>query len=147
MLLRLAARLWQKKENWNKINHASQNVRADPGASRELLTKPTVQLAAPVVGEEYMPQRVRNCITQKCNFAGREEHALDNQKRQGAMTLQGKVTDAGRSTTGWAEPFKEAKCDQSRSIAHVITHKDRRPGPVDDGRHYVADFSSQRSIK
>lgn len=116
----LTPRMTPGNMQWSKINHCSQEVYADPKNSRQFAGEKKDAGILKIGEEDRKPQQVRTCLTAKVNEAGRQPLCVDQYKRSMGERMAEKVTEAGRTATGWAVPYREQSCDRARSIAERV---------------------------
>jgi hypothetical protein len=103
--------------DWIKINHCSQHVYADPECSRQHRPLGNDGNHTRIGEKDRKPIQPRTCLTEKITEPGRRP-LMDTAHKQAMADLKAeKLTDAGRTGTGWAAPYGEANVDKCRSLA------------------------------
>jgi len=99
--------------NWNKVTHLSANTHADPEkmvSDKKVAKEPQGKVGG---SEDRKPKQPRVCITEKVNESQRQ---LYQPKVQDSTNITDKLNVAGRSCTGWAQPYSETVFDKLKPM-------------------------------
>mmetsp|Transcript_12305 Transcript_12305/g.33192 ORF Transcript_12305/g.33192 Transcript_12305/m.33192 type:complete len:529 (-) Transcript_12305:148-1734(-) len=111
---------------WTKINHASQNTRADPETARRREAKADTKREGfdKIGGDEKHITRPCTMVTEK--LTGTNRQAVVVRKQKDAWDIPAKVTDAGRSSMGWARPYEHSISDKMRPLTSNIQSRSKQ---------------------
>lgn len=113
---------------WLKINHQSGNVTADPEHIKTDTRQP-LGITSKVGEEDRKSRQSRVCLTDKVTDRDKKI-TLPGNPATLSTPKEFKVTEAGRTCSGWAQPHRECIFDRSRSFSAKVLSRGASPAPV-----------------